>query len=108
MLEPEDIVIILDRITRGSDLALGQVLSVDSTQKNVLLRTIQRGARVNNVFKILDPAKQTRLVRSPNSLVFIFRPNQEIDMLEYYRSNSTQSPDPEIWDQVEIEPAEDQ
>ena len=64
MLEPEDIVIILDRITRGSDLALGQVISVDAAQKNVLLRTIQRGARVNNVFKILDPAKHTRLVRS--------------------------------------------
>ena len=108
MLVPEDIVIILDRLTRGSDLALAQVLSVDSAQKNVLLRTIQRGARVNNVYKILDPAKQTRLVRSPNSLVFIFRPNQEIDMLEYYRSNSTHSPDPEIWNQVEIEPAEDQ
>ena len=108
MLEPEDIVIILDRITRGSDLALGQVISVDATQKNVLLRTIQRGARVNNVFKILDPAKHTRLVRSPNSLVFIFCPDQRSDMLEYYRSDSTQMPDPEIWDQVETEPVEDQ
>ena len=72
MLIPDDIVIILDRLTRGTDLALAQVLSVDSDQKNVLLRIIQRGARVNNVYKILDPAKQTSLVRSPNSLVFIF------------------------------------
>ena len=108
MLIQDDIVIILDRLTRGSDLALAQVLSVDSDQKNVLVRTIQRGARVNNVYKIMDPARQTRLVRAPSSLVFLFRPNQETDLLEYYRSSSTHSPDPEIWNQVEIESAEEQ
>ena len=107
-LEPEDIVIILDRITRGSDLTLGQVIKVDDAQKNVLLRTIQRGARMNNVFKILDPAKHTRLVRSPHSLVFIFRPDQRSDILEYYRSGSAQTPNPEIWDQVETETVESQ
>ena len=69
---------------------------------------MQRGARVNNVFKILESAKQTRLVRSPSSLVFILRPNNESDLLEYYRPTRVHSPDPELWSEIEAEPAGDQ
>ena len=47
----DDVVVILDRLTRGTDLALAQVVDMDSNQKDVLLRTLQRGARVNNVYK---------------------------------------------------------
>ena len=98
-------VVILDRLTRGTDLALAQVVDVDSDQKNVLLRTLQRRARVNNVFKILEPARQCRLVRSPSSLVFILRPNTQSDLIEYYRAHRVQSPDPELWSELEEEPA---
>ena len=100
----DDVVIILDRLTRGSDMVLAQVISVDKDHKNVLLRTIQRGARVNNVYKIMDPARQTRLVCAPSSLVFIFRPNENVDLLEYYSSSSISAPDPETWNHVEMEP----
>ena len=104
-LAVDDVVVILDRLTRGTDLALAQVVDVDSNQKNVLLRTLQRRARVNNVFKILEPARQCRLVRSPSSLVFILRPNTQSDLIEYYRAHRVQSPDPELWSELEEEPA---
>ena len=101
-------VVILDRLTRGTDLALAQVVDVDSDQKNVLLRTLQKRARVNNVFKVLEPAKMTRLVRSPNSLVFILRPDSQSDLIEYYRSQRVNSRDPELWSELEEEPVGDQ
>ena len=103
ILVPEDVVIILDRLTRGSDMALAQVINIDKENKNVLLRTIQRGAKVNNKYKIVDPARQTRLVRAPSSLVFIFRPNDNVDLLEYFSSSSISASDPESWNHVELE-----
>ena len=78
------------------------MISIDKDNKNVLLRTIQRGAKVNARYQIVEPARQTRLVRAPSSIVFIFRPNDEIDFLEYF-SVSASASDSELWTHVDQE-----
>ena len=78
------------------------MISIDKDNKNVLLRTIQRGAKVNARYQIVEPARQTRLVRAPSSIVFIFRPNDEIDFLEYF-SVSASAGDSELWTHVDQE-----
>ena len=88
-------------------MALAQVISIDKENKNVLLRTIQRGAKVNNKYKIVEPARQTRLVRAPSSIVFIFRPNDMLYFLEYFTSGSVSASD-QSWSHVELETGEEQ
>ena len=99
-MKPLDFVLVLDRISWGSDMTLAEVTSIDSENKNVLIRTLQRGAKLESRFREREPAKFTRLVRSPQSLVFIFRPDHNDDMLEYF-NDPTLLVDPQIWSHVE-------
>ena len=92
----------MDRLTRGSDMALAQVISIDKENKNVLVRTVQRGAKVNAKYKIVEPARLTRLVRDPSSLVYVYRPNETVDFLEYF-SSSISASESELWNHVEQE-----
>ena len=66
------------------------------------MRTIQRGAKVNAKYKIVEAARLTRLVRAPSSLVFVYRPNENTDFLEYF-SSSISASDVESWSHVEEE-----
>ena len=83
ILVPGDVVLILDRLSRGLESTMAEVMEVDESNKNIIVRTITRPATVDRNYKIVTPAKVTRLLRAPESLVFLFRKNQEVDILEY-------------------------
>ena len=47
-------------------------------------------------------------MRAPSSIVFIFRPNDTLDFLEYFSSSSVSASDSESWNHVELETGEEQ
>ena len=87
ILKEDDIVIILDRLTRGLENTLAEVVETDESNKNIIVRTISRPAIMDANFNIRTPARISRLLRAPESLIFLFRKNTEIDILEYFNTN---------------------